>query len=119
MPKPPLTIVGTPASATLQPPRPLNDPGRSLWDRVHREFVIEDAQGIELLTIACEQTDRVAELRAQIAKDGLMIRTQTGYRDNPLLKHELQSRALISRALARLGIDPPRPGPGRPPGSAA
>ena len=64
--------------------------------------------------------DRVAQLQQQIAKDGLMVPTGTGFRDNALLKHELQSRALISRSLTKLGIDaqPARP-PGRPPGRAA
>ena len=118
MPKPPLTIVNPPAPSP-EPPRPLGKHGKSLWNRVHREYHVDDVQGIELLTLACEQTDRVAELRDRMDADGLMIRTATGYRDNPLIKHELQSRALIARSLAKLGIDPPRPGPGRPPGRGA
>jgi len=48
-----------------------------------------------------------------------MIRTKTGVlKDHPLLKHELATRAFVTRALHRLNLDveAPRDTVGRPPG---
>ena len=39
--KPRLTLV-QPVATTVEPPRKLDDPGRSLWDRVMSEYDIED-----------------------------------------------------------------------------
>jgi hypothetical protein len=48
-----------------------------------------------------------------------MIKAKTGLRSNPLLRDELQNRAFLVRALARLGMDlEPVRAPGRPPGPA-
>jgi P27 family predicted phage terminase small subunit len=120
MPKPPLVAILHAAGTLPEPPRPLKDDGRRLWNRVHREFVLEDAQGLHLLQLACEQLDCVAAMQAQIDAEGLTIRTRSGvFRDHPLLKHALAGRAFVAKVLSKLGIDPPRPGPGRPPGRGA
>jgi hypothetical protein len=81
-----------------------------------REYAIRDAGGIELLLLACEATDRAASLRDQIDRDGELISTRSGLRENPGLRPELANRAFISRTLQRLGLDvePVRPGVGRP-----
>ena len=71
---------------------------------IMREYVIDDAAGLETLALACEQLDRVHECREQIDRDGLMIRTKHGPKDHPLLKAELAARAFVSRTLVRLGL---------------
>ena len=120
MAKPPFTIVDNLGGNVPKPPRPLKDDGRGLWDRVHSEFVIEDAQGVHMLQLACEQLDAVAEMQAEIDAEGLTLRTRAGsFRDHPLLRHVLAGRAFVAKVLGKLGIDPPRPGPGRPPGRGA
>jgi hypothetical protein len=87
------------------PPRKLNKHGTALWKSITAEYNIEDSAGIELLCQACEALDRAANLREAIDRDGEIIRTKTGPRDHPGLKHELVHRAFIVRTLARLGLD--------------
>jgi len=116
--KPPLALIRDPTETLLDPPRSLGKPGRSLWDRVMREYAIRDAGGIELLLLACEATDRAASLRDQIDRDGELIPTRSGLKEHPGLKGELANRAFVSRTLQRLGLDvePVRMGVGRPGG---
>jgi hypothetical protein len=113
-----LALVRDAAETALDPPRSLGKPGRSLWDRIMREYAIRDAGGIELLLLACEATDRAASLRDQIDRDGELIPTRSGLKEHPGLKAELANRAFVSRTLKRLGLDvePVRPGVGRPGG---
>jgi hypothetical protein len=93
----------------------LREPGRSLWNRINSEYRIDDAGGVEILTLACESLDRAEALHAQIEHDGAVIATRTGYRDHPCLKHELASRAFVARSLSRLGLNfEPVRGVGRP-----
>jgi hypothetical protein len=88
-----------------------------LWNDVMSEYLIEDRGGCELLAQACVALDRAEALAEAIAHDGPMVRTESGFKDNPLLKHELANRAFVVRTLSRLGLDveAPKPGPGRPP----
>jgi hypothetical protein len=65
-----------------------------------REYAIRDAGGIELLLLACEATDRAASLRDQIDRDGELISTRSGLRENPGLRAELANRAFISSIVA-------------------
>jgi len=79
-----------------------------------------DAGGRELLLLACECLDRAVALRAIIDAEGMIVRTRTGLKDHPLLRHELANRALVSKLLVRLGLDMeaspvPPSGVGRPP----
>jgi hypothetical protein len=114
--KPPLKVVGNQDYPAREPPRRLAEPGRSLWKRVTAEYKIDDAGGVEILTLACESLDRAEALHAQIERDGPVIVTRNGVKDHPALKHELSNRAFVARSLSRLGLnfEPTRP-IGRPP----
>jgi hypothetical protein len=117
--KPPLALVpDRPPTAGPLPPRNLGVHGRSLWDRIQREYDVTDCGGIEMLALAAQALDRAESCREQIDRDGEMIRTKGGARENPLLKSELASRAFVVRTLARLGLnfEPVRPAVGRPGG---
>jgi hypothetical protein len=103
--KPPLQIVGDPDFSGVQPPLTLGKVGRSLWDRVQGSYAINDVGGQELLAQACAAADRAEDLRGIINHDGPIIQTRAGRRDHPLLKHELQCRAFVTRTLMRLGLD--------------
>ena len=87
------------------PPRKLGKNGLELWVGVKSQYEIDDTGGLAMLLLACEALDRAEACRLQIDRDGLIIRSKAGPRDNPLLKHELNSRAFVVRTIARLGLD--------------
>ena len=89
-----------------------------MWDRVMAQYRIEDAGGIEMLTIACQAIDRSESCREEIDRVGHMIKTSTGMRSHPLIRDELQCRALAMRMIDKLGINHEAlKSVGRPPGS--
>jgi phage terminase small subunit len=114
--KTPLKLVSAPRSTGGEPPRTLGDHGRSLWNRVMSEYDIQDCGGREMLTLCCEALDRIEMLRAEIKRDGVVIRAPGTIKDHPALKHLQAAEAFIVRTLQRLGLDvePVRPGAGRP-----
>jgi len=115
--KSPLEVVAPPAFFDAAPARNLGQPGRSLWNRITRAYAIDDEGGRELLLLACEAIDRAESLRRQIERDGEVIRTRTGMKDHPALKHELANRAFAAKMLRALGLDvEPKQGIGRPGG---
>jgi hypothetical protein len=119
--KTPLRIVTGLDGTGPEPPRPLGDHGRKLWDRVLVEYIIDDVAGIELLAQACQATDRAEALAEHIAEDGEIVRTATGIKAHPAIREELSCRGFIVRTLQKLGLnyEPLRSSPGRPPGSGA
>jgi hypothetical protein len=83
------------------------------WPR--SAYAIADVGGIELLAQACGGIDRLEAIVAQINEDGEIIRTRTGSRSHPLIKEEIQLRALVCRVLEKLGITREQvKSPGRP-----
>ena len=100
----------------IQPPRPLGQAGRSLWDRVQKEYDVCDVAGVEMLTILGEASDRISTLRAQIDADGEVIRSRGTIRAHPALRDELANRAFVIRTLQKLGLNyEPVKAHGRPP----
>ena len=115
--KPALKLVQATPSNPADPPRTLGEHGLSLWRSVHTEYGIEDAGGIEMLLLACQSLDRAEELAEHINRDGVVIRSKAGLKENPLIKHELAARSFVVRTLSRLGLDVEAIKPtGRPPG---
>lgn len=101
----------------LKPSRPIGKHGKQLWNSVTEEYGIEDAGGVEMLTLACQALDRAEDLAAAIKRDGTVIRSKGIIRDHPALKHELAARSFVVRTLQRLGLDVEAVKPvGRPPG---
>jgi hypothetical protein len=100
-----------------QPPDRLGEVGAQLWREVTRDYEFDDPGSFETLFQACAAADRAEELRQAIDRDGPVLRTKTGLRDHPALKHEIAARSFLVRTLGRLGLDlePVRAGPGRPP----
>jgi hypothetical protein len=116
---PTLTVID-PASRPnpLAPPPGLGEAGAKLWHAVHADYVVDDAGGLAMLQQICAAADRVAEYAATISRDGSVVRSKTGLKDHPLLRHELAAQSFIVRSLHRLGLDviPPRHEIGRPAG---
>ena len=118
-PGPNLALVAAASEVVgAEPPGKLGAVGLSLWNDIVGSYEFNDRASYQVLFEACAASDRAASLRALIDQDGELIRSKTGVRDNPLIKHELANRAFIVRSLMRLGLDlePLRGGPGRPPG---
>ncbi|MBR0730374.1 hypothetical protein JQ595_16605 [Bradyrhizobium japonicum] len=116
---PTLTIVDPAMSSNpLAPPASLGEAGTELWRRIHRDYHVEDASGLETLTQICAAADTLAKLDAEIERDGMIIRSKSGMRENPLLKIQLATRSFVTRSLARMGFDviQPRTEIGRPSG---
>lgn len=61
---------------------------------------------LECLLLACETLDRAEILKAEIKKDGAVLRSETSrmVRDHPAIKHELANRAFVAKMLERLGL---------------
>jgi hypothetical protein len=101
-----LTLVASDPPGTLAPPRQLGEHGLALWRSVTAEYGIEDAGGIELLSQACQAVDMAERCRAEIDRDGPVLRLKGGaLKDHPALKHELGYRAFVTRCIARFGLD--------------
>jgi hypothetical protein len=113
----PLSVVTAEAADPgPQPPGPLGQPERALWQSIQGEYNVVDSGGIEMLYQLCSARDRLAQLADEIAADGPVVRNRSGPRSHPSLKEDIALRAFICRTLARLGLDvePVRPTSGRP-----
>ena len=100
-------------------PDALGPDGQSLWRRILSEFTIDDAAGREVLSQCCHAADLAVRLRQLVDKDGAVVQTKSGLKENPAARLELTARAFICRTLGKLGVlsEPLRDGPGRPPSS--
>jgi hypothetical protein len=105
----------------LAPPASLGEAGRKLWQDLHRDFVLEDSGAHTMLLEICSAMDNLAEYDEEIGRDGVTIRTKSGVREHPLLKHRLAAQSFVVRSLHRLGLDvvPARNELGRPSGGGA
>src|SRR3954463_14809954 len=101
MAKTPLKIVQAPSPTSSSPPRELGEHGLSLWRAVTSEYGVEDTGGREMLAQACAALDRAEACAEHVRRDGEVIRTKAGLKENPLLKSELANRAFVVRTLAR------------------
>lgn len=88
------------------PPSHLGEHGLALWRAVQRDHEVTDGAGLALLARACECQDRLAQVRAQLAKDGLLV---AGYkkqpRPHPLLAVESETARLQLAAIRALGLE--------------
>src|SRR5262249_42945563 len=88
---------------TDEPPQPLGDVGRALWDRLLADRDLPSERERELLLNACVATDRAAALGVEIERDGAVVTSTTGHkREHPGVRAELHYRALATRCLALL-----------------
>jgi hypothetical protein len=118
--KPPLSLVGDRHSTGPNPPRPLGKYGRAAWDAVQREYAIEDIGGVEMLALVCSAIDRLEALRAEIDRDGEVLRVRGALKSHPAIRDETALRAFVVRTLSRLGLNYEAVKPvGRPPGMGA
>jgi hypothetical protein len=107
-----------PLAKVPDPPAKLGAPGMKLWRSILEVYEFADAASYQVLYQSCACVDRAESCREIIDRDGELIYVGKNCRSHPLLRDEMQNRALACRLLARLGLDlePVRDGPGRPPG---
>ena len=105
------------AEATLTPPRKLAGHGLALWNSILAEYMIDDVAGREMLALACAALETAEACAAQVAADGVVIRTKGGViREHPSIRGELANRSFVVRRLSKLGLDvEPLKAMGRPP----
>lgn len=98
-----------------KPPSDLRAPGKKLWNELGASFDFTDAE--PLVGELCRIQDRLCEVRAQLAKDGL----QVGGKAHPLLGIEVKLSGQFRNLWRMAGFADPAPmekrGPGRPVGS--
>jgi P27 family predicted phage terminase small subunit len=100
-------------------PQKLSVEARGLWQKLAKEYQIEDQGGLAVLQVACEALDRLRAAQAGIKKDGMTFTDRFGQvRINPLTSVERDSRAQYLQALKALNLDlePLKDRPGRPGG---
>jgi hypothetical protein len=86
------------------PPDTLNDTGIKFWRAAHVDFDLGDAFALQLLEQICTAQDRLAEVRAQISREGdFNARCK-------LLKLECQLQGFIARTVAKLAAEGKAPG---------
>jgi len=86
--------------------------GAKLWRWLENQY---DLAGVEPLAVELARlADRLGDLRAEIARDGVMIEGKK----HPCVDLELKTSAAFARAWRLLGLsdDAERLGKGRPPG---
>src|SRR5262245_1177353 len=106
-----LTLIDTKPGS---PPRPLLRHGQALWNRIKNDYVIDDACGVELLTLCGQALDRAEDCKALIDA----CTEEEINKAMALMKIELANRAFVSKQLERLGVnEEPAKLNGRPAGS--
>jgi phage terminase small subunit len=98
-----------------EPPSHLGESGTNLWKVTLQAWELEDCDMVVLVT-ACECLDRLADIRAALASDGIVVTDPSGrQRAHPLLASEAQVHGILLRAWKQLALnDSELPKIGRP-----
>jgi P27 family predicted phage terminase small subunit len=100
------------------PPKHLDPAARRWWAALQREYGIDDAGGLSLLSAAADAWQRARQAREIVAKEGPVITDRFGQpQPHPAVRIEHGARAQLLQALKLLNFDlePAKP-PGRPGG---
>ena len=99
-------------------PGHLSEDGQKKWAELIEAFLIDDAEGLEILRFGLEARDRATKAREEIDKMGMTVVDKFGQvKPHPLLATERDSRAAYLAALKQLKLEPDpgkNKGPGRP-----
>lgn len=82
-----------------EPPRPLKEPGRKMWDRIWSYSVswLAPQQDVEMLAMACEQLDMLVDLKELVAR--------TKYQPADVRMY-MEVTKQFTRSLSLLGLTP-------------
>ena len=91
------------------PPKHLSRESKGWWRQVVSDYDLE-RHHLKLLQSACEAWDRVAEARALIERDGIVVEDRFGQpKAHPAVDIERHNRALFARMLRELALDVEEP----------
>jgi P27 family predicted phage terminase small subunit len=90
-------------SGVPRPPRHLRAASRRWWSEIAGVYVLE-AHQIEILTAAAGCLDRMAEARALIQKDGIVIQGLHSKIAHPAVAIERDARIGFARLVRELGL---------------
>ena len=84
-------------------PRGLKAGGRRLWAAVMADYEL-DQSAAEQLAQACYTVDLLAEIRAEIASNGLKVETSQGVSVSPFVREMRQHQLVLARLIAGIGL---------------
>lgn len=88
-----------------RPPKHLAAAGKGLWAQLHEAYVVEDADDLQLLGDLCCMSDRIADCRAQLAKEGLTVRDRYGVpKAHPACDIERSAIRTAMQLIRQLGL---------------
>ena len=95
--------------STPQPPKHLSRESKAWWRQVVSDYDLE-RHHLKLLQAAAESWDRVAQARALIERDGIVIKDRFGQqKPHPAVDIERHNRALFTKMLRELALDVEEP----------
>jgi phage terminase small subunit len=90
-------------------PKHLRATTREFWESIFSNYELQP-QHLHILTCACEALDRATEARLAIRKDGAFFENRHHeIKPHPGLAVERDNRALFSRLIRELALDPDMP----------
>ncbi|NQU20945.1 MAG: P27 family phage terminase small subunit [Candidatus Nealsonbacteria bacterium] len=93
------------------PPVKWSKTAKRFWLDVHKQFVLEEPQHVELLRAACQQLDRADAARAVVDKGGVVLLDRfKQVKPNPAVDMERQAHLAFLRLARELGLDVELPG---------
>jgi P27 family predicted phage terminase small subunit len=97
-----------PAAPKSTAPKHLGAGARGMWDRLRKDYAIDDAAGLALLQAACESFERAQQARELIAKDGgpVMRDRFQQPKPHPAVAIERDARGQMISALRALRLEP-------------
>ena len=102
---PPLALVKPETATGQSQPHALGKYGRSLWDRMTRNYNVTDGAGIEMLHQACAAAQIAEVLHAEIERDGPMVCVRGVLKPHPAIKDMSAARSFVVRTLMKLGFN--------------
>ena len=102
---------------TPKAPESLKEAGKSFWEKVHADFVLEQSHDLSRLEQACACLDLIADAEARVKAEGLFSKDRYGQtKPHCALAIIRDNRTLFLRALRELGLDLIEPPDSRLPG---
>lgn len=88
-------------------PKHLRAAARRMWDKLMREYHIDDAGGLALLEAACVSYQRAEDARVLVRREGLVVKDRFDQlKAHPACAVERDARAQMISALRALKLAP-------------